>query len=152
MYKILLIVIGLKLYDGESVKFSDLSDLINMDMGIIFNYIVVSILYTLIVSLGVIILVIPGIYFALKYIFVQYIVIDKNAEPFLALDLSSKLTKDIKLRLLFFGLIIGIIEFVIGMIPIFNVFATLLAAPIITLSYVYIYKTLLAQTNLDQTI
>lgn len=87
----------------------------------ILNFFVSSVLFGLAVGLGLILLVIPGIIFALKLQFYPYFLIDKNAGPFEALKRSWNLTRDIKLNLFLFWLcitginILGILAFFVGL-------------------------------------
>lgn len=88
------------------------------------RFIGLSFLQTLIIILGYIFFVIPGIYFSLKYMFASYIFVDKNTGIKEALKLSSELTKGVKFKLLgfvltiFFLNLISLIVFVVGIVPI----------------------------------
>ena len=88
---------------------------------------------------GLILLVIPGIYFLLKYKFAVMFIIDKNLGIAEAFRESARITEGVKWKLL--GLVIimvglnilGLLAFVVGI---------LISMPITFLAYVRAYKTL----------
>ncbi len=98
-----------------------------------------QILVGLIVVGGLILLIIPGIYWALKYQFVPNIIVDKNLGILEAMQKSGEITKDIKLQLFLFDLtllgvmILGGLALGVGI---------LVAFPIVWLANVYVYKKL----------
>ncbi len=98
-----------------------------------------QILVGLIVIGGLILLIVPGIYWALKYQFVTNIIVDKDLGILEAMHQSGELTKGVKLRLLLFDLacagvmILGAIALGVGV---------LVAFPIILLSGIWVYKKL----------
>lgn len=53
------------------------------------------IIYELIVVIGLILLVLPGVYFAVRFIFTPYIILDKGYGPIAALNESYRITKGI---------------------------------------------------------
>jgi uncharacterized membrane protein len=109
-----------------------------------------NILLGLIIVVGFLFLLIPGIYFGLKYQFTPMFIIDKNVGIGEAMNLSAKLTKGIKMRLLWFALaclgvmILGAIALGVGI---------LVATPVVWLASVYLYRKLSASaTNPTTTI
>jgi hypothetical protein len=97
------IEIALKLCDGEKVRFDDLFSCANL----ILKYIVVSILYSLIVLGGLILLIIPGYIFAIKYQFCFYFLVDQNTGIIESLKKSGEITDGAKLDLFLFGWILA---------------------------------------------
>ena len=88
---------------------------------------------------GFILFVIPGIYFAIKYHFLLYFVIDKKMGPLEALRASGKITDGVKWRLLGFSIVsIGIV--ILGFLA-FG-FGILVAVPVATLADAYLYRKL----------
>ncbi len=126
----------LRLHDGQDGQFSDLYSHSNL----LWKYFVGQILYGLIVLGGLILLVVPGIIWAFKYMYTETLIIDREMDPFAALKKSAELTKDIKLQLvtLFFvqiGLfILGFIALGIGLF---------VALPVMMFMHIHIYKHLL---------
>jgi uncharacterized membrane protein len=98
-----------------------------------------QILIGLIVVGGLILLIVPGIYWALKYQFVTNIIVDKNVGILDAMHQSGELTRGVKLQLLLFDfamagvMILGGLALGVGI---------LVAFPIVTLAGIYVYKKL----------
>jgi len=96
----------------------------------------------LIFVLGLILFIIPGIYWIMKYQFAAYFVVDKNMGVREAMRKSGEITKGIKWRLLVFTLsslgvgILGVLALGVGI---------LVAVPIIWLAYAHLYNSLLSQ-------
>jgi uncharacterized membrane protein len=146
LVKIVLIIVGmvlqlgvykisLMLIDGKKPEFKDLFE----QYPKLVNYLVASILYGLGVVVGLILLVVPGIWFALRYQFYGVAIVDKNLDPIEALKYSSQITKDNTLKLLGLALtslgilILGFLALVVGM---------LVAIPVIWLAVTFVYRTL----------
>jgi hypothetical protein len=78
--------------------------------------------YAIVVLVGFLLLVIPGIYFAIKYCLFPYVTVEENPGILASLRRSSELTKGVKLKLLLFYLvsaflqIIGFLMFGIGIL------------------------------------
>jgi hypothetical protein len=100
-----LIRITLKFVDGGTGTFNDLFS----DFSPLLNYLLGSLLYGLIVVGGLVLLIVPGIVWAIKFGFYGYFIVDEKAGVMDALRKSSELTRNIKGDLLVFYLaIIGI--------------------------------------------
>jgi uncharacterized membrane protein len=106
------------------------------------RYLGASILYGLIVAVGFILLIIPGVYLAIRYQFVTYLIIDKNMGIKEAFTKSSEMTKGIKWNLFVFDvLLLGII--ILGAIALFvGLFA---AIPVTWIAMVLMYRSLLKE-------
>lgn len=92
--------ITLKFADGSKSQFSDLWA--NFDMAL--DYLGASVLYGLIVVGGLILLIVPGIIWAIKFGFYGYFIIDRKSSAIDALKQSSALTNGEKGNLFVFGL------------------------------------------------
>lgn len=103
------------------------------------KYLAASILYGLIILGGFILLVIPGIYFAIKYYFVLYLVVDKNMGPIEALKKSGKITQNVMLELLY--LVVALIVLNIAGFLLFGI-GLLVTIPISMVATAHIYKKL----------
>jgi uncharacterized membrane protein len=73
------------------------------------NYILATILYSLVVMIGFFLFIIPGIIWSLKYMFVPMLVVDKNMKPMDALKESARLTDGMKWDLFAFYHVVGIV-------------------------------------------
>lgn len=102
-----------------------------------------SILVGIIVVLGFIALIIPGIYFGLRFMFTVPLIIDKNLDIGEAMKQSTELTRGIKGSLFLFVLVmIGVM--ILGFICLgVGVF---IAMPVVWLAYIYLYKNLQPST------
>lgn len=93
----------------------------------------------LIVIVGLVFLIVPGIYFAIRFMFVTYLIVDKQMDLSAAMKESSRMTDGIKMDLFIFGLavfgiaILGLILFGIGIF---------VAMPVIWLAGAKIYVNL----------
>ena len=98
----------------------------------------------LIIAFGLILFVIPGICFALKYSMVPYLIIDKDMDIGESLKESSKITKGVRSEILLMyivsGLLIllGVLVLGVGVIPAFIV---------VSIVQAYVYDTLLKQST-----
>ena len=110
----------------------------------IVNYFIASFLTTLIVIGGVILLIIPGIYFGLRLKFATYLVIDKNLSPVDAIKQSWKMTKGSIWNLFFFGILLGLINILGFFCLIVGLFVTV---PLSMLATAFVYRRLLLQSK-----
>ena len=137
------IKIGLRFSKGET---ADFPDLIN-EWPRFWDFLLGSILYALIVIGGLILLIIPGIYWAIKYHFYGYLIIDRGLGPMDAIKKSGELTDGAKWNLLVFWLalfgiyILGFLACCVGI---------LFAIPVIIVAVAYVYRTLLVATMAPQ--
>ena len=131
-----LIKILLDLYDEKKVGLSELFK--NYEQY--FNYIICNFLVSLITICGLILLVVPGIIWGLKYQYAPYLVIDKNMKPLEAIKRSGEMTYGHKMNLFLFCfaafgvLILGFMCCGIGILP---------AGIVTSFAVIHIYRKLL---------
>ncbi len=135
-----LIRIVLKLVDGEKPDFADLFRF----QGFFWRYLGGSLLMALIVSVGVMLFVIPGIIWAIVFQFYGWLIIDKNLGIMDALSHSLKITKTVRWKLLGFGVLLGLINYLGILVFLVGLFATI---PTTMLAYAHVYRKLLVQTE-----
>lgn len=134
------IKISLKFCDQDQARFSDLFSA----YPVFLKYLAGSILYGLIVLLGLLALIIPGVYLAVKYQFYDYLIVDKKMGPLEALKKSSQLTQGVKWNLLLFWLFLvalnalGLLALGIGLV------ATIIISWLAT---AYVYRRLQLQAD-----
>lgn len=127
--------VTLNLVDGKPVAIQQLYE--NYDRTI--TYFLVSLLYGFIVAAGLVLFIIPGIFWAIKYQFALYYVVDKNTGIMESFKKSAEATKGQKMDLFLFGLtligvnILGVLLFGVG------VFVT---APLTSIAAAKVYRTL----------
>lgn len=118
--------------DGKSSDFGDLFSCLHL----LPRYLLGSILYGLIVIAGTILLIIPGIIWAIKFQFFSYLIVDKEMRPIESIKRSSDITEGVKWDLLLFGsLLLGlnILGFLALLVGLFVTIPT----SMIALAYVY---------------
>lgn len=128
--------ISLRLHDGGTAT---VRDLFAVEGPLLWRYFLASLLYALIVGVGLILLVVPGIIFAVRYVFYGYAVVDRNAAPMDALAQSAAATKGVWGTVSLFGLavllltILGALALGVGL---------LITTPISVLAAAWVYRRL----------
>lgn len=135
-----LIKISLKFCDNEKGKFTDLFSSFPLFLKFLFG----SILYELIILGGAILLIIPGIIWAIQFQFFSYFIIDKGFGPIEALKKSSLITKGAKWDLFLFGLLLGLINILGAICFLIGLFATI---PTTIIAKAFVYRKLLSQAE-----
>ncbi|MDB4933308.1 MAG: hypothetical protein JWP87_280 [Labilithrix sp.] len=126
---------ALAVHDGRPIGTREL-----LPSGLMFvNFLAVSIMYGLLVMAGLVLLVVPGLYLAVRYGFVGFVVADGRPDPMGAFRESSQLTRGVRGRLfllavvLFLMNIAGALVFGIGL---------LLTLPMTVFATAYVYRRL----------
>jgi len=138
-----LIRIILKFCDNEKPEFNDLFRF----KGFFWRYVGASLLMALVVGVGMLLLVVPGIIWAIMFQFSLWLIVDKNLRIMDAFDRSSKLTKTVRWKLLGFGVLMGLINYLGVLVFVVGLFATI---PTTMLAYAHVYRKLLGQTESAQ--
>jgi uncharacterized membrane protein len=126
--------------DGEQPEFADLFSCFHL----VPKYFLSSLLYGLIVLAGFILLIVPGIIWAIKFQFFPYFIVEGGLGPIESLKRSSTITDGAKMDLFLFGLlllginIVGLLCLIIGLF---------VSIPVTMLALAYVYRTLLAQAE-----
>jgi len=134
-----LMKIALSFCDERKPKLSTLFDA----WGCFWRYVGASILYGLIMMAGFILLIFPGIIWAVKFSLSFYFVIDEGLGPIEALKASSRTTMGVKWDLFGFGILCGLINLLGLLCLIVGIFATY---PTVIVASALVYRQLLAQT------
>ncbi len=130
-------LILIRVYDNVDTGYRDFFEPIPAFV----SYIVATILTTIIISLGFLLLVIPGIVASIALMFVPYLIIDRNMGPIEAIKESVNLSKGHMWNLLILGLfiiafnIVGALALGIGLI---------VTIPVSALAVVHVYRWLLS--------
>jgi uncharacterized membrane protein len=129
------IAVLLKFSSGESVVFDDL--FITDKRWIYLAFL--ALIKMVLILLGFLCFIIPGVYLSIRWMFADLLVIDKGLRPLEALRASSALTLGHRWKLFFFSLVsgllvlLGLVFFIIGAVP---------AAIAIQFATIHLYKTL----------
>ena len=129
---------------GLTKAMLNICDNIELKFGILFSqgklvlkFAGVYILYVLIVSLGTLLFIIPGVIWSLKYYFVFSLVIDKNMSPIEALRESAKMTEGLKWDLMGFLFVVTILAYTGIAVVLVGLMATI---PMSLLATQYVYR------------
>lgn len=119
-------------------EYAEVADMFN-NFRPFLSYFIANFLYGIAVALGSLLLIIPGIFIAIRFQFFPYFILEENASSFTALQKSYYLSQDLTLELFLFGIVVialnvaGILFFGIGII---------LTYPLTTMATATIYKSL----------
>jgi len=130
-----MVKIALKFADGGKGEFADLYN----QYPLFFKYLLASILTGVIVLIGFILLIVPGIIFSVRLKFVSYLIIDKGLGPIEAIKTSWNITKGSVWNLFVLGAallginILGALALLVGL---------LWTAPTTSIAEAYVYRKL----------
>lgn len=132
--------IGLRLYDKNK---TGPYDFLSFSSSLFFKFLLGYVLYTILIIVGFILLIVPGIYLAVKYQFIPYLIIDKGMDPIEAFKESGKMTDGSKWDLLLFLIVLGMIV-IIGFLAF--IVGSFVAIPVVMVAEAYVYKKLSSNT------
>jgi hypothetical protein len=98
--------IALNIFDSKKADLSDLFDATHL----FFKYLWASIIYCLICLGGLLLLIVPGIIWAIKYQFYPYFIVDQNGKGWESLKKSGAITHGHKWHLFGFGIVLVLIN------------------------------------------
>ena len=130
-----LINVVLKIHDGKKTTHSDLFK----HYRLIIPYVIGSVIYSVIVFVGFLMLVIPGIIWAIKFQYFSYLMVDRGMGPIDALKESAKITEGVRTNLFFLKLLLVVIN-IVGML--FFVVGLLVTIPLSIMAEAYVYRKL----------
>jgi predicted Zn finger-like uncharacterized protein len=121
--------------DGQKAGFDQLFSC----MPLVLSYVGSTIICSLIVGIGFVLLIVPGIIMGLTLMFYAFAIVDKNLGPLEALSASSRMTKGVKMDLLLLCLLLFVIN-IIGAIPLG--LGLLITIPLSSVACAYVYRRL----------
>ncbi len=127
------------LYDGKPLVLSNFYS----QNRLLIPIFIASILSVLMIAAGIVLLIIPGIYLSLKFTFFSYFIVDKNAGIMDSFKKSSSLTEGVKLRILLFQFIVGLVNIIGFLLLGVGLFVTI---PTTMMALIHVYRKLLSQT------
>jgi len=135
-----LVNISLKFADGGKGTFRDLFS----RSLVFFQFFVANFFYFIIVLAGLLLLVIPGIIWALKFQLFPYFIVEKGVGPIEALKLSAKATAGAKWDIFAFDVLVTVIN-IMGILCLgIGLFAT---APTLLVASALVYRKLVNQAE-----
>ena len=127
--------ISLDIHDSGQADLSRVSEILPQIPSYLFG----KILYGLIVLVGLILLVVPGIIVAYMFLYVGYLIVDRGLGPIAALSESRVLTDGYKMDLFLFSLVVAVIN-IVGVVCLFvGLFVTI---PTTLMASAYVYRRL----------
>jgi len=130
-----LIKIAIKFCDKKKPLLSDLYT----EYPKTLKYLLASIIVGIITFIGFILLIVPGIIFAIKLQFVPYLIADKNLGPFEAIKTSWRITKGVKWNLFLFALLAILVNIGGALLLLVGLLVTI---PTTSIATAYIYRKL----------
>jgi len=127
--------ITLKLHDGQGVEMSDLIE----PYPLIWKYVGASILAGIAISIGFLILIVPGVFLAIRLGFFPYAIVDGGAGPVEALQKSWEITKGSFWHLFGLGIALALVNMV-GVIALG--IGLLVTVPTTAIAMAYVYRRL----------
>ena len=127
--------VALDIHDHGKANFSKIPEL----FPLIWSFIAAKLLYFVIVAVGLILLIVPGLILMYMFLYHSYLIIDKKVGPIEALTQSRAITDGSKWDLFLFSLVLMLINFVglaclgIGL---------LISLPVTMMASVYVYRRL----------
>lgn len=116
------------------------TELTHVDLAELFQYMLGSLLYGLVVACGMVLLVVPGVLWAIKYCCTPFLIVDRGLDPLTAMRRSAELTGPVRGQLFTFGLtllgvnILGALALGVGL---------LFTVPVTALALGQVYRQLL---------
>jgi uncharacterized membrane protein len=98
-----------------------------------------SLLVGLAVIVGLILLIVPGIIFAMMFMFATFVVIDRELGPINAMNESARIAKGYKWQLLGFIVVLALLN-LLGLIAL--VVGLLVTVPVTSLAFTHVYRAL----------
>jgi uncharacterized membrane protein len=129
------IKIALKLIDKKKPVLSDLYD----EHAKLLRFILSTLVYSMIVTVGLIFFIVPGIILGIRFQFYSYLIIDRNMGPLQALKKSGEITSGNKWNLFLFALCMGLLN-ILGVLLL--VVGLLVTIPITMIATAYVYRKL----------
>lgn len=136
--------IALKFCDNDS---RTLTEVISFTPKLFIKFAAGYILLSLLVAAGILLLVVPGVYFMLKYQYVLYFIADKDTAILEAFKKSSDITDGVKWQLLVFLILLGLINvagvlcFIVGL---------LVSIPVTMVAAAYVYRRLSGTSPVEE--
>ncbi len=111
------------------------------------RFILGTLIYFLIVLAGFVLLIVPGIIWAIKYQFYAYLIVDKNLSPMDAIKKSGEITAGNKGKLFWIGILFGLINIAGAICFLVGLFATI---PTTLMAMSYIYRKLMGESGVSE--
>jgi len=139
-----LMKVSIKFCDGTKGQFDDLLSSFNL----VLKFLAGSVVYALIVIGGILLLIVPGIIWGIKFSLFPYFIVDKGFGPIEAIKASGQATDNAKWDLFLFGGLLGLINLAGALVFLVGLFATVPASMV---AYAYAYRKLSGENTVSYT-
>ena len=126
----------LRHYAGDIIKFDDLFD---VDGTKWVSFAFLAVIKGVLILLGFLCFIVPGVYLLVRWVFAEFYVIDKGMRPLEALKASSKLTEGHRWPLFWF-ICVALLLVMVGLIGL--IIGGIIAGIVTTFALIKIYKDL----------
>ncbi len=115
------------------------------------GYFLINVIYLLVVLLGLIFFIIPGILFAIWFVFANYVYVDQDISPIKAFEYSKRLTSGKAVEIVGMFSTLGLVS-ILGAIPLLGLILELILTPLARLSWAYRYSSakMLDDNNMEK--
>lgn len=110
----------------------------------VFNFLLASVVRNIIIVFGLVLLIIPGIIFAIKLQYSEYLIVDKGLDAVSSLKKSWEMTKGVKWNLFLLALLLCLIN-ILGALAL--VVGLLITVPLSLVASAFVYRKLYSQTH-----
>jgi len=131
-----IVTISLKASRGESVSFNDFLGKTKYVVRIM----VANVIYFILITIGFLLLIVPGLFVLIRLQFIPYLIVDKNMGAIEAIKESYQITKGNTLKLFVLNLIVVPALVILGFLLL--VVGVLFAIPMVYLMYAMVYDKL----------
>lgn len=132
------ITVGLKTADNQPRSLGDFFSSISRYGA----YLAGAVIYTLVVIAGMILLIVPGVIWAIQYMFFGYFIVDQKLDAIASLQASARITKGLKGQLFLFVLVLLLIN-IAGMMA--AMVGILITMPLTIIAVAWLYRRLNAR-------
>lgn len=132
--------IALKFIDQQVPVFSEIFSGTNY----LWSYLLATIIFSFLVGLGTILLIIPGIYLAMRLQFFGYYIVDQGMDSVEALKASWAATNGLVLRLLGYDIVLILVVIAGAIALLVGLFA---AVPVVMCAHAALYRQLVSQSQ-----
>ncbi len=108
------------------------------------SYFIASFLYGIAVSIGLLLLIAPGIFIAIRFQFYPYFILENGDSSFIALQKSFYLSQNLTLELLLFGVVVVILNIIGALLIGIGIIFTY---PLTTMATAIIYRSLIEESD-----
>lgn len=134
---------GLRNFDGENTRYSE----IHSQSRYVIKSLVASLIYSVIISVGFLLFIVPGFIWMARFYFFEYFIIDKDQGPIEALKSSFKVTKGYTFKTLGLFILISLINTVGLLLLGLGLIVTI---PLTCVALAYAYRTFNNSFNSNQ--